>query len=219
MSTAPVGILGGTFDPVHFGHLRLAEEAAEALRLGEVRFVPAGQPGHRAAPLAAAAHRLRMIELALAGNPLFGVDARELARAGTSYTFDTLTELRAELGRHRPLVLMLGADAFLDLATWHRWQEIFALAHLVVAHRPGFPPEQWPARMPPPLARELENRRVQQPLNVHVSPAGGIVALAVTALDISATRIREALGRGASARYLIPDAVLDYIGANRLYAG
>jgi nicotinate-nucleotide adenylyltransferase len=219
MSSAPVGILGGTFDPIHFGHLRLAEEAAEALRLSEVRFVPAGRPGHRAQPRTAAEHRLRMTELAVAGNALFRTDARELAREGTSYTFDTLTEVRAELGRQQPLVLILGADAFLDLATWHRWQELFALAHLVVAHRPGFPPEQWAARMPPPLAREFETRRVLQPLNVYIAPAGGVVPLPITALDISGTRIRETLARGGSARYLIPEAVLDYIRDNRLYAG
>lgn len=217
MSTAPLGILGGTFDPIHYGHLRLAEELAEALKLAEVRFVPAGTPPHRAAPPTPPEHRLRMTALAIEGNPHFSADAREVRRSGLGYTFDTLTELRAEAGPRRPLVLLLGADAFLDLATWHRWHELFGLAHLAIAHRPGFPTETWPERMPQPLAREYEKRLLKQPLNVHLSPAGGIVALPIAALDISATMIRRALAEGASPRYLLPDPVLDYIRANHLY--
>src|SRR5258705_5266033 len=114
MATAPVGVLGGTFDPIHFGHLRLAEEVAHTLRLAEVRLVPSGTPPHRAAPHAATAHRVAMVRLAAAGNPLFVVDERETARSGPAYTFDTLSGMRAELGASCPLVLLLGADAFLD---------------------------------------------------------------------------------------------------------
>src|SRR5882672_1998270 len=125
MSSAPIGILGGTFDPVHFGHLRLAEELAQTLRLAEVRFVPSGTPPHRAQPRTGTAHRLAMVRLAAAGNPLFNVDEREVRRSGPAYTFDTLTELRAELGAATPLVLLVGADAFLDFAAWHRWHELF----------------------------------------------------------------------------------------------
>ena len=219
MSTAPVGILGGTFDPVHFGHLRLAQEIGEMLRLAEVRFVPSGTPPHRTAPRVTPQQRLEMVRLAIADNPLFTADGREVTRSGPGYTFDTLTELRRELGATRPLCVLLGADAFLELATWHRWHELFGLAHLIVAHRPGFPPESWPARMPQPLAREYEARSLKQPLAVHLSPAGGIATQAISALDISATRIRQSLERGASPRYLLPDAVLDYIQANGLYAG
>ncbi|HEV7800113.1 MAG TPA: nicotinate (nicotinamide) nucleotide adenylyltransferase, partial [Burkholderiales bacterium] len=132
MATGPIGIFGGTFDPIHYGHLRLAEELAEAAKLGEVRFVPSGTPPHRARPGADAHHRVEMARLATAGNPRFVVDDRETQRAGPGYTYDTLTELRQQVGKQRPLALLLGADAFLDLATWHRWHQLFDLAHIVV---------------------------------------------------------------------------------------
>jgi nicotinate-nucleotide adenylyltransferase len=216
---APIGILGGTFDPVHYGHLRLAQEIGELVRLAEVRFIPAGTPPHRATPQVSAQQRLEMVRLAAAGNALFTVDDRESKRSGPGYTYDTLVELRQEAGLARPLCLLLGADAFLDLATWHRWHELFTLAHVIVAHRPGFPLESWPARMPQPLAREYDARLLRQPLAVHLSPAGGIATQAIAALDISASMIRESLARGGSPRYLLPDPVLDYIHSNRLYAG
>ena len=217
MSTAPIGVLGGTFDPIHYGHLRLAEELAETLKLETVRLVPSGTPPHRASPQVAAAHRLAMVELAAAGNDRFAVDAREVHRAGPGYTFDTLAELRAEAGSTRPLVLLVGADAFLEFATWHRWHEIFGLAHVAIAHRPGFPAERWAERMPQPLAREYSARLMQQPLATHLQAAGGIVVVPFTALDISATAIRDRLRAGASARYLLPASVLDYIRKHHLY--
>lgn len=218
MSTAPIGILGGTFDPIHYGHLRLAEELAGTLRLDQVRLVPSGTPPHRAAPGVAAEHRLAMVELAAAGNARFQVDGREVRRAGPGYTFDTLAELRAEAGNTRPLALLVGADAFLEFATWHRWHEIFGLAHVAVAHRPGYPMERWAERMPQPLAREYTARFMQQPLAIHLSPAGGIVVVPFTALDISATAVRDMLRAGASPRYLLPDTILDYIQIHRLYS-
>jgi nicotinate-nucleotide adenylyltransferase len=217
MSNAPIGIFGGTFDPIHFGHLRLAQELAESVRMAEVRFLPGGTPPHRAAPQVAAEQRLAMARLAVEGNPLFKIDEREVMRHGPGYTVDTLMEVRREIGDKRPLCLLLGADAFLELATWHRWHELFTLAHLVVAHRPGFPPESWPGRMPEPLAREYAARQLRQPFSVHLSPAGGIATQAIAALDISASMIRDSLARGVSPRYLLPDPVLDYIRNHGLY--
>lgn len=217
MLTGPIGIFGGTFDPIHYGHLRLAEEIIEAAKLSEVRFLPSGTPPHRASPGASAEHRVAMAELAVAGNARFTVDARETQRAGPGYTFDTLTELRREVGADRPLALLLGADAFLELATWHRWRALFDLTHIVVAYRPGFPIDTWQARMPEPLAHEYSIRSMQQPLAVHLAPAGGIAAVSMTGLDISATFLRGALSAGASVRYLLPDAVLDYIQSHGLY--
>jgi nicotinate-nucleotide adenylyltransferase len=219
MAIAPIGILGGTFDPIHLGHLRLAEEVAQTLRLSEVRFVPSGTPPHRATPRTPAAHRLAMVRLAASGNPLFKVDEREVRRAGPAYTFDTLTEIRAEAGADLPLVLLVGADAFLDFATWRRWHDVLGLAHVAVAHRPGFPVERWREGMPQPLAREYAARLMQQPLAVHLAPAGGIVVIPFTALDISATAIRELVRTGGSPRYLLPDPVLDYIRSEALYSG
>ena len=133
----PIGVFGGTFDPIHFGHLRLAEEMAEGLGLSQVRFIPAGQPPHRGAPRTAASHRLEMVRRAIAGNPRFEVDAREVQRPDPSYTVDTLTALRAELGNEQPLWLLLGADAFSGLPSWHQWRQLFELANIVVAARPG----------------------------------------------------------------------------------
>jgi len=218
-SAAPIGILGGTFDPIHFGHLRLAQELFEALKLKEVRFVPSGTPPHRAAPQALVEHRVEMVRLAVSGNGRFRVDDREARRPGPGYTFDTLTALRAEFGADCPLALLLGADAFLELAAWHRWHELFLLAHIVVAHRPGGAVERWQQRMSQPLAREYAARLMKQPLSVHLAPAGGIAVVAITALDISASAIRNMLRSGEDPRYLLPDAVLDYIQTNRLYPG
>ena len=217
MATGPIGIFGGTFDPIHYGHLRLAEEVAESAKLAEVRFLPSGTPPHRARPGAEPAHRVEMARLAIAGNDRFVVDDRETKRSGPGFTYDTLTELRHEVGSQRGLVLLVGADAFLELATWHRWRALFDLAHIVVAYRPGFPIDSWQARMPEPLAHEYSARYMQQTLAVHLAPAGGIAAVSMTGLDISATFVRNAVHAGASARYLLPDTVLDYIRTHDLY--
>jgi nicotinate-nucleotide adenylyltransferase len=216
--TGPIGVFGGTFDPIHYGHLRLAEEIAASAKLAEVRFVPSGTPPHRSLPGTEARHRVEMVRLAVAGNERFSVDPRETARQGPGYTFDTLTELRRELGGQQSLALLLGADAFLDLATWHRWHELFNLAHIVVAYRPGYAIDTWQSRMPEPLAHEYATRSMQQPLAVHLAPAGGIAAVSMTGLDISATYLRSQLRARSSARYLLPDPVLDYIRSNNLYA-
>jgi len=218
-ATAPVGILGGTFDPIHFGHLRLAQEIGQTLKLEEVRFIPSGTPPHRGSPVGSAADRLAMVRVATEGNPLFAVDDREIRRAGPGYMVDTLAELRREFGATRPMCLLLGADAFLDLATWNRWHELFTQAHIVVAHRPGFPTDTWHRHMPQPLAKEYSARLMQQPLAVHLAPCGGIAVTPITALDISATRIRDIVHSGASPRYLLPDSILDYIQSNKLYSG
>jgi nicotinate-nucleotide adenylyltransferase len=216
-ATGPVGIFGGTFDPIHYGHLRLAEEIADTAQLAEVRFLPSGTPPHRSRPGADPQHRVAMTRLAIAANDRFTVDERETRRAGPGYTYDTLTELRNEIGKQRPLVLLLGADAFLELATWHRWRALFDLTHIVVAYRPGFPIDTWQSRMPEPLAHEYAVRYMQQPLSVHLAPAGGIAAVSMTGLDISATFVRTAVRAGSSPRYLLPDAVLDYIRSEGLY--
>jgi nicotinate-nucleotide adenylyltransferase len=209
-----IGLLGGTFDPIHFGHLRLAEELAGALQLTEVRLIPAAQPAHRAAPGVDAQQRCRMVALAARGNPRLRVDDRELRRPTLSYTFDTLRELRQELGEATPLFFLLGADAFAGLPRWHRWQSLFELTHFVVAHRPGY--HDWQAGLPPELASEWQQRLVTMATPC-TGGAGTIRLLPTTALDISATAIRDLLLAGLSPRYLLPDAVLEYIRAQRLY--
>jgi len=209
-----IGVFGGTFDPIHFGHLRLAEEMAEALGLARVRFIPAGQPPHRGAPRTAAPHRLEMVRRAIAGNPRFELDAREVESPRPSYTVDTLTALRAELGNEQPLWLLLGADAFLALPTWHEWRQLFELAHIAVAARPGARLLQSDA-MPESLKNEVSQRQFA---DGRVSgPAGSVLLRRMTQLAISATAIRDTLARHGSARYLLPDAVLDYIDEHQLY--
>ena len=211
----PIGLFGGTFDPVHYGHLRLAEEAVAHLALGSVRWIPAGQPPHRGVPQVTAAQRLEMVRLATAGNPRFSVDASEVNALAPSYTVHTLERLRQELGDRQPLVLLVGADAFAGLASWHRWRDIFALAHVAVSHRPGFPVET--GSLGQELATEFNQRRLSDVAGLKAKPAGSVVTFAMTQLAISATQIRKLLTNELSARYLLPDDVLDYIQTHSLY--
>lgn len=211
----PLGIFGGTFDPVHLGHLRLAEESIAHLGLGGVRWIPAGQPPHRGLPQVTASQRLAMVQLATAGNARFSLDASEVEATTPSYTVHTLERLRQELGSEQPLVLLVGADAFAGLSSWHRWRDIFALAHVAVSHRPGFPVAM--ASLPHELASEFNDRRQTDCGALKASPGGAIVTFAMTQLAISATQIRKLLVNQLSARYLLPDAVLDYIQTHSLY--
>lgn len=214
----PIGILGGTFDPVHFGHLRLAQELAEGLGLHQVRLIPAGLPPHRAQPHASPQQRLEMARLAITGNPLFTLDEREIFKTAPCYSVETLLELRRELGAGQPLCLFMGADAFLGLNTWHRWRELFDLAHIVVAQRPGVAGlARAAASMPADLREQLNRRLVNEPEALRGRSAGFVITCPITALDISATQIRQTLAAGSSPRYLLPDTVLDYIRANGLY--
>ena len=215
LSAGPIGILGGTFDPIHHGHVRLAEEVADALGFVQVRIIPARIPPHRATPSVTSAHRLEMVRLACSGNPRFQVDERECLRDGPSYTVDTLTELRAELGDEQPLCLLMGVDAYQALTTWSRWEQLFALSHIIIAQRPGF--ELDAGQLPTALAREHLARRTRESVDLRVAPRGRVLAMDIPPLEISATAIRAALREGRSARYLLPDAVLDYIDRNRLY--
>ncbi len=203
-----IGIFGGTFDPIHYGHLRPVAEVARALALAEVRFIPAGTPPHRARPFADAPHRLRMVELALQGQPTFRVDDCELQRGGPSYTVDTLSSLRAELGTTR-LCLIIGMDAFLGLPTWHDWQRLFTQAHIAVMHRPG----SNMGRLPEWAA----GRVCDDPARLRETEAGLVWLQAVTPQDISASAIRARRARGLSIAGLVPPAVADYIDDHQLY--
>ncbi|HXE65627.1 MAG TPA: nicotinate-nucleotide adenylyltransferase [Rhodanobacteraceae bacterium] len=202
-TTQPLAIFGGTFDPVHIGHLRAAWEASEALD-AEVRIVPAKAPPHRPQPVASANERVAMLRAALAGQDRLRLDLRELEREGPSYTFDTLTSLRAEIGSERPLVLLIGADAFAGLSEWHRWRELFELAHVCVLTRPA----QIPA-MPDALAAEVAARRTPEIAGLRQAPSGKVLDMVVSALGISATRIRALLAEGRTPRWLVPQALID----------
>jgi nicotinate-nucleotide adenylyltransferase len=203
-----IGILGGTFDPIHYGHLRPAQEAFAKLRLAELRFVPALQPPLRPPPVASAAQRFAMAELAIRGIPGFRADDREIRRGGPSYSVLTLEELRAESGA-APLCLLIGMDQFLGFERWHRWQEIPELAHLVVLSRPRVAPDDLPGWARPRLADDVAE--------LASTPAGRLAFLAVSPQDISGTRIRALLAGGEPAAGLVPEAVLEYIRVNRIY--
>ena len=214
----PLGIFGGTFDPVHYGHLRLAEESLEALGLSSVRWIPAGQPGLRGVPSAGAVERLEMVRLAIVDNPLFELDVAEVEAAQPSYTVPTLERLRQSqvCGAQRPLVLLVGADAFAGLTRWHRWSSLLDLAHIAVAHRPGFPVDV--ASLPGALADVYRQRFSPDPAVLAAAPAGAIVSFAMTQLDVSATKVRALLSKRRSVRYLVPDALVAYIQDHHLYS-
>ncbi len=212
----PIGLLGGSFDPIHVGHVQLARDAMQQLQLARVLFVPAGLAWQKG-PATDAAHRARMVELAIAGQSAFVLDRRELQRPGPSFTVDTLRELRRDVGPTRPLVLLIGADQFERLDTWHEWERLIDLAHLGVAARPGHGGQPGPA-----LARWREQHQ-GDPADVARQPAGRVVPIAMTPVDCSSSGIRALLRSGspraqAEAAPLLAPAVLEYIRAHRLYS-
>lgn len=207
----PIGIFGGTFDPIHYGHLRTAFELIQALRLSEVLFMPAGNPPHRDVTVANPELRLQMVKAAIAHQPGFNVDDREIRRVGPSYSVDTLAELRAEMPE-RSICLIVGMDAFLGLPKWHQWQDILKLAHLIVAHRPG-----WRAPTMGPLGELLVDGGTGRVDDLHENKAGRIFIHAVTQLEISSTEVRKLIAMGRDPRYLMPDAVRDVIQQSGCY--
>jgi nicotinate-nucleotide adenylyltransferase len=217
VSNAPVGIFGGTFDPIHHGHLRLAQEALEQCRLSEVRFIPSGTPPHRAPPHASATHRVEMVRLAIQGQPGFVLDEREALRTDPCYSVDTFSALRGELGADTPLCLLIGSDAFLQLNTWHQWLRLFDLAHLIVIQRPGKPVGNAMAQADATLCAQYQARLAPSPSLLHEAASGSIVVLDMPLLDISATDIRSRSAQKKNLRYLLPDTVNHYIQLNKLY--
>ncbi len=208
---AGIGILGGTFDPVHCGHLRLALEIREQLSLDAVRLLPAPNPRLREKPRADGSRRLELLAAAVDGVPGLEVDARELDRDGPTYTVETLESLRREFP-DQVLVFILGMDSFQSLDRWHRWQELPGLAHLAVAHRPG---GALPG--PGPIADLLAQRRCDDVATLAAEPAGRIMICEPPLLDISATRIRALVAEGRSIRFLVPDKVIELINRTRCY--
>jgi nicotinate-nucleotide adenylyltransferase len=208
----PIGVFGGTFDPIHYGHLRTAFEMLQVLRFDEVRFMPCGDPPHRGTTFASASERLRMVELATAGQDGFVVDDREIRRQGPSYSIDTLWSLRDEFP-DRALGLIVGMDAFLGLPGWHRWAEFLDVAHIIVAHRPG-----WKAPDMGPLGEMITEFGTHRVNDLHTALNGRVHIHAVTQLEISSTEIRELVAAGRDPRFLMPDAVRDEITASGCYA-
>ena len=207
-----MGVFGGTFDPIHYGHLRTAYEMLQALRFDEVRFMPCGNPPHRKAPHADAQLRLEMVRVATDGQYGFVVDDRELQREGPSYSVDTLSALRTEYPL-RPIGLIIGMDAFLSLPKWYHWREILRLAHIVVAHRPG-----WRAPDMGPLGELLTDHGTHRIGDLHQAKEGHIYIHDVTQLEISSSDIRELVTMGRDPRFLLPDAVCEVIANSGCYA-
>jgi len=213
---APIGLLGGSFDPIHAGHVQLAHEAMEQLGLQRVLFVPAGLAWQKG-PASLAAHRARMVELAIAGEPHFVLDRRELERPGPSYTVETLEQLRQEVGPLQPLVLLIGADQLQQLDTWHRWQDLIGLAHVAVVQRPGH------GRDPNPAVARWCRHHAGTAADIARRPAGAVVQFAMKPVDCSSTAIRAALRADAppsatAEQLALAPAVLDYARRHRLYS-
>ena len=208
----PVAVLGGTFDPVHFGHLRVGWEVAEHLDC-EVRMMPSSTPPHRPQPGASAEHRAAMLSLALKGQKRLVLDRRELDRRGYSYSVDTLRELRQELGPDRSLIFVMGADAFRALPHWHRWRELTDLAHLVAMTRP----RQRLDKLDPALHEAMVGRWTGLVERLRDEAAGKVMVLRVTPLAISSSLIRGSLAEERSPRFLSPQPVLEYIRSHGLY--
>lgn len=206
-----IGILGGTFDPIHFGHLRTALELHQLLDLAEVCLVPCYQPVHRKMPIASPEDRLEMVKKAIENEPALRVDHCEIQRKGPSYMIDTLKHFRHK-SPNAPLCLIMGIDALLNFTGWHKWQEILEMAHLVVAHRPHY-------HLPHTgiVSELLKERLKPTPEALHESLAGNILLQPVTPLEISATDIRKQIAMGRSPRYLLPDSVYKYIKQHGVY--
>jgi len=212
-----VGIFGGTFDPIHYGHLRIAEEIVETVGLQKMYFVPAGIPRLRHSPVAPAKHRVEIVRLAIQKNPAFVLDDREIYRDGVSYSIDSVREFKQEFGEEVRLCLVLGVDAFIKLSEWNNWKELFNLCHFIISTRPGYILTSINELLPKELREECSQRWVSSAESLRKDTGGLIFIASTTMLDISATSIRADIAVGRSVRYLVPDIAINYILANKLY--
>jgi nicotinate-nucleotide adenylyltransferase len=212
MHNLPIGILGGAFDPIHLGHLRAGLEVSEKFRLGTVYFVPCQTPVHKLPTVANVTHRLHMLTLAIADEPKFQVDECEIQRITASYMVETLTTFRETWGQQRPLALIVGLDAFAKLDTWHRWESLSDLAHIIVLSREDKKPSFSAA-----LEKTLRDRKSDSVEVLSQTPSGSIFFHNMTQLNISSTAVRAMIKRHQSPRYLVPEAVLAYIEKYELY--
>lgn len=207
-----IGLFGGTFNPIHIGHLRTALEIRERLGFDEIRLLPSAQPPHRDEPQVSAEHRAAMVARAIEGEPGLLLDDRELRRAGPSWTLETLREVRQELGANVSLSFCVGMDSLVNLSSWHRWQELTDWAHLVVAARPG-----WQMPTEGEVAEWLLARQSDDARMVRQQSHGLVLVTELTLLPVAATELRQRLRAGCSVRYLTPDSVVNYIEEHRLY--
>jgi nicotinate-nucleotide adenylyltransferase len=214
---ALVGIFGGTFDPIHYGHLRIAEEIVKIVGLQKMYFVPAGMPRLRHSPVASPQHRVEIVRLAIQKNPDFVLDGREIYRDGVSYSIDTVREFKQEFGEEIRLCLVLGADAFIKLPEWNNWKELFNLCHFIVSTRPGYSLTLIKELLSKELREECSQRWVSNTESLRKDTSGLIFIASTTMLDISATSIRAHIAAGRSVRHLVPSVTVNYISENKLY--
>lgn len=214
-----IGIYGGTFDPIHYGHLRIAEELLDIVGLKRIIFVPSGAPRLRAAPVASRNHRAAMVHLAIQDNRLFSLDEREVNRLGVSTTVHSLREYKCELGDNSTLCFILGIDAFVKIHQWSEWQELFGLCHLIIVARPGYIAINEDQNLPAEIRKEFISRCVMNVSDLGLQSSGFIYTARTSLLEISASHIRSLINTGKSIRYLLPDNVSEYIKSNRLYTG
>ncbi|MFL2539229.1 MAG: nicotinate-nucleotide adenylyltransferase [Candidatus Rariloculaceae bacterium] len=207
-----IGIFGGTFDPIHNGHLRIALEALEELSLSAVHFIPCGQSPLRSEPATTNDIRLKMVKAAVEAEPRFIMDTREIKRGGPSYTYDTLTTLR-DGHKENSICLILGMDSFISLPRWYRWEELIDLAHIVIAHRPG-----WKAPTEGPLGDFVQEHLAESSQDVVTKREGSLFVLPVTQLEISATKLRSSIRLGLDPKFLVPESVRAIIKETECYA-
>ena len=212
-----VGIFGGTFDPIHYGHLRVAEEIVETVGLQKMYFVPAGMPRLRYSPVASSQHRVEIVRLAIQKNPDFVLDEREIYRDGVSYSIDTVREFKQEFGEEVRLCFILGADAFIKLPEWNNWKELFNLCHFIVSTRPGYTFTLIKELLSKELREECSQRWVSNTETLKKETSGLIFIASTTMLDISATSIRAHIAVGRNVRHLVPSVTVNYISENKLY--
>ncbi|MDH5407563.1 MAG: nicotinate-nucleotide adenylyltransferase [Gammaproteobacteria bacterium] len=209
-----IGVFGGTFDPIHLGHIQTVTDVAAAMELEQVLFIPVGIPPHRDKPIASAEQRLAMVNLAIAANDRFVLDDREIRRPGPSYMVETLGSLREQQGETTSIGLILGLDAFCELDSWHQWQEINQLAHLIVMTRPGWDEKGITS---PALQKLVAEHQVTNPLDCHKQAAGSVVFLPVSPMDISSTQIRKSIRAGLDVSTLLPTSVNSLIQQEQIY--
>ena len=213
-----IGVYGGTFDPIHYGHLRIAEELIDIIGLKRIIFIPSGAPRLRVAPVASRIHRTAMVRMAIQDNHMFSLDEREINRPGTSTTIASLREYQDELGTGTALCFILGIDAFVKINQWHSWHELFDLCHMVIVARPGYASLKDHQNLPLDVRNEFISRHALDAKDLSIQPHGAIYAAQTSLLEISASRIRSLIAAGKSIRYLLPENVSDYIKSNYLYA-
>lgn len=214
-----VGVYGGTFDPVHYGHLRVAEELVDNIDFERFFFVPAGNPRLRDALIAPKYHRLKMVELSIKNNARFSLDNREINRSGVSTTVQSLREYQTEYDGRLALCFIMGVDSFLKLHHWYQWHELFNLCHLIVVERPGSQRMTEVHCFPQEIQDACRQRWVACASDLTEKSSGMIYVAQTTLLDISATRIRTLMAAGKSIRYLLPEVVAAYIKTQHLYSG